>query len=380
MALLKRFDKTIYKTIGFDIPNRVRLVNTFLLKERENMKADRSQRIGFAVVGLGQIAETAVLPAFRNSRKARLVALVSGDLAKARRLAKKFGAAHRCTYDQFDTCLQHPDVEAVYIATPNGTHAEYTVRAATAGKHVLCEKPMATTGEDCRRMIEACRAHRVRLMIAYRKFFEPGCLALKNMLRRSKLGRLKIIHSAFTFVMPRTMGVRSWQLDRGLAGGGSLMDVGIYCVNTVRWLTGREPVEALGYQWTVDPQRFREVEENIAFQLIFPEGLVLQATASFGAAFSSFLHVHGEQGWAALDPAFQYEEERRLFGRIGGRWFEKRFPVTDEFALELDAFAEAIRTGRDPEPAGQQGLRDVLVMEAIYRSAREGRPVPIESA
>jgi predicted dehydrogenase len=249
------------------------------------------------------------------------------------------------------------------------------VRAAAAGKHVLCEKPMAATVEECQAMIEACRANQVRLMIAYRKYFEPASLALKKLVAAGKLGRLTFIHSAFSFVLgPRAP---AWHLERRRAGGGSLLDVGVYCVNTVRWLTGREPIEAAGYAWTAQPGRFREVEENIAFRLGFPGGLVLQATASFGAAQASFLHVHGGKGWAALDPAFAYDEERRLFGKIGGRWFEKKFKVMDEFALELDAFAEAIRRRRDPEPDGQEGLRDVAVMQAIYRSAREGRSVPI---
>ncbi|HEX5483599.1 MAG TPA: Gfo/Idh/MocA family oxidoreductase, partial [Terriglobia bacterium] len=154
--------------------------------------------------------------------------------------------------------------------------------------------------------------------------------------------------------------------------------VGVYCINTVRWLTGLEPVEATAYSWTVDPSRFNEaIDENMSFQLIFPEGLALQATASFGAAQSSFLHLQGEKGWAALDPAFAYDEERRLFGKTNGRWIRKVFPQMDEFSLELDAFAECILGGRDPEPDGVQGLRDVAVIEAIYRAARDHRAVPI---
>jgi predicted dehydrogenase len=243
---------------------------------------------------------------------------------------------------------------------------------------VLCEKPMANTVEECQQMIGACRANGVRLMIAYRKYFEPASLALKKLVTSGKLGRLKIIHSAFTIFLARGGNAPAWRFDRKLAGGGSLVDVGVYCVNTVRWLTGREPVEATAYVWTLDPARFREVEENVAFQLKFPHGLVFQASSSFGAAQASFLHVHGEKGWAALDPAYAYDEERRLFGKIAGRWFEKKFKVMDEFALELDAFAEAIRRGRDPEPDGNEGLRDVVVMQAIYRSARENLPVPIK--
>jgi predicted dehydrogenase len=334
-------------------------------------------RVGYAVVGLGRIAERAVLPAFRHSTRSKLIAVVSGDERKARRLAGQFGASDYYTYDDYAFCLSHPQVEAVFIATTNQTHAEYTLRAAAAGRHVLCEKPMATTVEDCEKMVEGCRAAGVRLMIAYRKYFEPASLALKKLTASNKLGRLKIIHSGFTIRLPQAGKGAAWHLDRRIAGGGSLMDLGVYCVNTVRWLTGKEPVEALGHAWTVEPERFREVEENITFRLRFPRGLVVQGSSSFGAAQSSFLQVNGEEGWAALNPAYAYDEERRLFGAVRGRWFEKRFKVIDEFALELDAFAECIRRGRDPEPSGQDGLRDVAVMQAIYRSVREGRPVPI---
>jgi predicted dehydrogenase len=336
-----------------------------------------SKRVGYAVVGLGSLAERAVLPAFRHSKKARLVALVSGNEKKAARLAAKFGASDYYSYEDFSLCLSHPHVEAVFITTANGTHAEYSERAAAAGKHVLCEKPMANTVDECQRMIEACRVNHVRLMIAYRKYFEPASVALKKLVTSGKLGRLKIIHSAFTIFLPPGKKVPAWHFDRKLAGGGSLVDVGVYCVNTTRWLTDQEPVEAMAYSWTVDPVRFNEVEENIAFRLTFPEGLVLQATSSYGAAQASFLHVHGEKGWAALDPAYAYDEERRLFGKIGGRWFEKKFKVMDEFALELDAFSDCIRCKRDPAPDGHEGLGDVVVMQAIYRSARENRPVPV---
>ena len=139
----------------------------------------------------------------------------------------------------------------------------------------------------------------------------------------------------------------------------------------------RRLVDVLEESLALEPERFREVKESIAFRLSFPEGLVLQGSASFGAAQASFLHVHGERGWAALDPAFAYAEERRLFGKIGGRWFEKKFKVIDEFALELDALADCIRRRRDPEAGGTEGLRDLIVMQAIYRAARENRLVPI---
>jgi predicted dehydrogenase len=336
-----------------------------------------SDRVGYAVVGLGHFAEHVVLPGFSNSRKAQLVALVSGDERKARRLAKKFGASDYYSYGGYAQCLDNPRVEAVYIATNNSTHAAFTVQAAAAGKHVLCEKPMATSVAECQQMIDACHAHRVRLMIAYRKYFEPAALDLKRLVDSGKLGRLKIIHSAFSIYMRPGGGRPAWHFDRRLAGGGALPDVGVYCVNTARWVTGKDPVEAAAYQWTVDPEAFKEVDENIAFRLTFPDGLVMEGTASWGGAKESFLLMVGEKGWATLAPAYQYDEERHLYGRIGGRWFEKKYKIINELALELDALADCVRLNREPGPNGTEGLRDVAVMEAIYQSAREGRPVSI---
>jgi predicted dehydrogenase len=334
------------------------------------------KRVGYAVIGLGSIAEVAVLPAFRNSKKSKLVALVSHDRARAAQLAAKFGVKDHYTYDDYDRCLSHPGVEAVFVASVNGAHAEQTIRAASAGKHVLCEKPMANTTEECRQMVEACRQNRVRLMIAYRKYFEPSSLALKKLVASGKLGRLRHIFSTYTEIVDPNKA-RHWQLNRKLAGGGSLMDLGIYCVNTMRFVAGSAPLEATAFAWTDNPKRFSEVEDSITFRLTHPDGLVCQGSSSYSAVAASFLQVHGETGWAALNPAFAFEEERRLFGKIRGRWFERTFPVIDEFVLELDAFADYIRRRRNPEPDGMEGWRDIAAIEAIYRSALENRTVPI---
>jgi predicted dehydrogenase len=339
-----------------------------------------SKPVGYAVVGMSSIAEGSVLPAFRNSKMSRLLALVSHDRARVDALAAKFGVKEedRYVYENYDQCLRQPGVEAVYIASVNGAHAEQTIRAAAAGKHVLCEKPMANTVEDCQRMVEACRANRVRLMIAYRKYFEPASVALKKLVSSGELGRLRHIFSSYTEIV-HPVKARNWQLNRKMAGGGSLMDIGIYCVNGMRWIAGSYPVEATAHAWNDDAKRFREVEDSICFRLAHADGLVCQGTSSYTAAAASFLQVHGENGWAALNPAFAFEEERRLFGKIKGRWFEETFPVIDEFVLELDHFADCIRSGNEPEPDGVEGLQDIATVEAIYRSARENRTVPVDA-
>jgi len=336
----------------------------------------QSRRVGYALVGLGHIAEHAILPAFRHAKRAQLIALVSGDATKAQRLARKFHAQQVSTYDDFEECLRNPAIEGVYIATNNSTHAQFALRAAAAGKHVLCEKPLANTVEECRQMVESCRQNNVKLMTAYRKYFEPASVALKKLVASNRLGALKLIHSAFTFNLPKE---QVWHLSRELAGGGSLWDVGVYCVNTVRWLTGLEPAEATAYSWTAEPERFKEVDESISFQLKFPGGLYVQASSSFAAAKASFIQVHGEKGWGALNPAYAYNEPRCLFGQIGEKWFERVYKPVEEFHLELDHFAACIRTSREPEPDGVAGMRDVAIMEAISEAANSGHPVCIAS-
>jgi predicted dehydrogenase len=226
-------------------------------------------------------------------------------------------------------------------------------------------------------MLAACHDNAVLLMTAYRKYFEPGSVALKQIIASSQLGRIDVIHTAFTEFRPAGDNTPGWMLNPKLSGGGPLMDIGIYCVGTSRWLVDEDPVEVTAVSWTRDRKRFKDVEEGIAFRLRFASGLMLQGTASWGAALASFIQVHGEKGWACLSPAFAFEEERRLTGKIEGKWFEKEFSAIDEFALELDAFAECIRKNRKPEPDGEQGMRDLIILESIYRASERGRPVVI---
>ena len=337
------------------------------------------KRVGYAVVGLGSISQVAVLPAFAHSKKAKLVAVVSGDKKKAQKFAEQFKAGDAFSYAELAKCLSNPEVEAVYIATPPGEHEKYAVAAAKSGKHVLCEKPLAATVKHARNMVETCRHNKVQFMTAYRKYFEPSSVTLKNMISKGELGRIDVIHTLFTELRPFGDQSPSWLFSRKLCGGGPLTDLGVYCVNTCRWLVNEDPVAAsCAVSWVRDRRRYKEVEEGIAFRLEFRSGLILQGTAAYSAAFSSFVHVHGEKGWAELAPAFAFEEERRLSGKIAGRWFAKTFKPIDEFALELDYFSNCIREGRKPEPDGEQGLRDIVIIDAIYQAAKKGGTVRIK--
>jgi predicted dehydrogenase len=336
-----------------------------------------TRKLGYAVIGLGALSQAAVLPAFAHTKRSKLVALVTGDKEKGRTFAEKFNVKHVFAYDEFAHCLALPEVEAIYNAIPPGRNEEFAVAAANAGKHVLCEKPLAASVEQARSIVSACRENSVQLMTAYRKYFDPASVRLKHMVAGGELGRIDVIHSLFTEL--RTFGDKSpsWMFERRLSGGGPLADLGIYCLNTSRWLVDEDPISATAISWARDPRRYKEVEEGISFRLDFASGLIVQGTTSYSAGFSSFIHVHGEKGWAELAPAFAFEEERRMSGKIAGKWFAKKYKPLDEFALELDYFERCVRENRKPEPDGEQGLRDLIIMEAIYRAAHEGRPVKI---
>lgn len=334
------------------------------------------KKVGFAVVGLGSIAQGSVLPAFSHSKKARLVALVGRDKKKAARLARTLKSPAFYGHEEYATCLADPEVEAVYIATPQGTHAPLAVQAAQAGKHVLCEKPLAATVEQSARMVEACQKNRVRLMTAYRKYFEPGSRFLKKLIQSGDLGRIDVIHTAFSELYVPGKSLR-WLLDPKLAGGGPLMDLGIYCVNTTRWLVDEVPFEVNAEDWSHDRRRFRKVEQGISFRLRFPSGLVVQGSTSYGAAMSSLIYIQGTNGWVSMAPAFDFNEERWLTGKIEGRPIKRQFKMVDEFAPELDAFASAIRKKRKIDPDGVEGHRDMIILHSIYESARNRKPVVI---
>ncbi len=329
------------------------------------------------MVGLGSIAQSSILPAFAHCKNAELVALVGRDPKKTARLAQEFEVSFHYPSEAFAECLANPEVSAVYIATPQGEHARLTIQAAEAGKHVLCEKPLATTPEQCATMVNVCRRSRVLLMTAYRKYYEPSTLYLKQLVQSGKLGRIDVIHTAFSELHSPGTSL-PWLLDVKMAGGGPLMDLGIYCVNTTRWLAGEDPVEVSAQSWVNDTARYREVEEGISFSLRFPSGLRAQGSSSYGAAMASFIFVQGSAGWASLSPAFQFEDDRQLTGKIGKRHFERTFKTVDEFAPEIDAFAKAIQNQGVVEPDGIQGHRDIIIIDAIYKSARSNKLVAIE--
>jgi predicted dehydrogenase len=339
-----------------------------------------NERVGIAIVGLGRIAVNEMLPAFAQSKHAKPVALVTGDRAKGLKIAHQYNIPESAVLDyrDYDTLAQMPDVQAVYIALPNSMHLEYTVRGARAGKHVLCEKPMATGAAECRTMIDACRAAGRKLMIAYRSQYEALDRALVKMVRDKKLGALK----EFISVNSQNMGdPQHWRLKRAMAGGGALPDVGLYCINAARFLSGEEPNEVIGNTWsTPGDARFREIEESCQFILRFPSGYMATCTTSYAAHKSQMFRLNGAIAWAEMNPAYAYHGLKlKLTRLVEGKDQASDIQIEEknQFAAEVDHFAQCIKQNKEVHTPGEEGLQDHRIMDAIYESARTHRPVTL---
>jgi glucose-fructose oxidoreductase len=333
------------------------------------------KRIRYAVVGLGHIAQVAVLPAFAHARgNSELTALVSGNVAKLKTLGKRYGIPHTYSYREYDHCLQEGHVDAVYIALPNSMHCEYAVRAARAGIHVLCEKPMAVTAQECERMLRSARQRRVKLMIAYRLHFERANMSAVELVRSGKLGPMRSFNSVFT------MQVRDGDIRvKRKYGGGSLYDIGVYCINAARYMFGEEPLEVSAFAVSGTDQRFKQVDEMTAALLRFPQDRLATFLCSFGATDVSAYEVVGTKGRLRVEPAYEYVGELKQHLTINGKTRERSFPGRDQFAAELIYFSDCILNNRDPEPSGEEGLNDVRIIEALYKSAKARRPVVLEN-
>ena len=340
-------------------------------KRRPSHRA-KPRRVRYAVVGLGYIAQAAVLPAFAHARKnSELAALVSDDEKKRRELSRRYRVPATYSYERYAECLESGDVDAVYIALPNFLHRDYAVAAARQGVHVLCEKPLAVTEEECEDMIRAARDGGVRLMTAYRLHFEKGNLDAVGIAKSGKLGEPRLFQSLFTMQV-KEGNVRLEPEDRG---GGPLYDIGIYCINAARYLFRDEPIEAFAVKATSGEKRFREVPETASAVLRFPGDRLAAFTCSFGAADVGWYQLVGEKGDLRMDPAYEYAETLTQEVTVGGKTRRREFRKRDQFGPELVAFSEAVLAGRDPEPSGVEGLADVRVIRALLRSAESGRPV-----
>ena len=342
------------------------------------------KRIGFAIVGLGNLSLGQILPAFAKSKYAKPVALVSGSPAKAQKVARQYGInpQHIYDYKNFDDIRNNKEIDAVYIVLPNGMHEEFTIRGAKAGKHVLCEKPMANTVAEAERMVAACDKAGKKLMIAYRIQYEPHHRMAKDWVRTGEYGKVKLIEAVNT----QNIGdPNQWRLKKALSGGGSLPDIGLYCLNTTRYMLGEEPEMVTATTFTTPgDERFTEVEETVLFQLRFPGGAMANCSTSYGVHESRRYRCHGDKGgWFGLDPAFPYKGLKMEVEQAKDKVSWKQAPSMgehDQFALELDHMAQCIQEDKKPYTPGEEGLQDMRIMAAIYEAAATGKPVMLQKS
>ena len=337
--------------------------------------ARASRRVGIAAVGLGSIAEV-FMRAVSASPNAQITGLVTGHPVEK---GTKFGALYNVpkssiyTYETFDRLKDNPAIDAVYIALPNSMHCEYTIRAAEAGKHVLCEKPMAISSAECRRMIDACRTANVKLMIGYRTHYDVTFRKLRELVRSGALGEVQSYEGGFYGMRNK----QQWRLDRALAGGGSLLDLGIYPLNVMRWFTGEEPKSYRGLVATRDKSGvFASVEQSIDWTVEFPSGILGSGGSSYKQSGTNFLAINGTTGHLRLEPAFVYGDAiLKYTGISGDAELSGGGPVNDpdQFVSEATHFADCVLHGSQPLTSGEEGLADLLAVEAIYSAA--GTPI-----
>lgn len=328
-------------------------------------------KVRYAVVGLGHIAQAAVLPAFAHAkRNSTLHALVSGSVEKLNTLGDRYRVPVRASYDNYERCLK--EVDAVYICTPNSEHADFAVRAAKAGVHVLCEKPLAVTEAECQRMIAAAAAANVRIMTAYRLHFEPLFLEIVELVKAGKIGEPRYMNSSFS-MHAKPNGIRT---TRAL-GGGTLYDLGVYCINAARLLFRAEPTEVFAY--SIDGARadMPEIDEMTSGVMRFDGDRLATFTTSFAANGVSDLRVVGTEGNIHAEPAYEYAEALGYTLTVGDVVKKKKGRRRDQFAAELVYFSDCVLNGKDPEPSAEEGFWDVRVVDALYESARRGTPVSL---
>ena len=333
----------------------------------------QKKKVRYGVVGLGYFAQIAVLPAFAHAGKnSELAALVSNDPTKLAELGEKYGVELRGSYEDFDHMLATGQLDAVYIVLPNNMHCDFTCRAAKAGVHVLCEKPMAVTEDECLQMIDACDESRVKLMIAYRLHFEAANLKSIEVARSGEIGDLRFFSSDFS----QQVQEGNIRLQRDL-GGGMLYDLGVYCINAARYLFRDEPTEVFAYSANNGEERFREVDEMTSAVLRFPNERLATFTTSFGSGDLSCYQIMGTKGHVRLDPAYDFDAKLKQQVTVEGSSRQKTFSKKDQVAAELLYFSDCVLKDKQPEPDGWEGLADVRVVRALYRSTDVGESVKL---
>jgi len=326
-------------------------------------------KLGIALVGLGSYSEE-LASALQETKHCRLAGIVTATEAKKEKWKEKYELPDKNIYDynNFDSIKDNKAIDIIYVVLPNSMHAEYVIRAAAAGKHVICEKPMAVTVEECDRMIEACKNAGVLWSVGYRLHFEPYNLEMIKLARQKTYGELKTIEAAHSLGNPK-----GWRLEKELAGGGPLMDVGIYCVQAARNITGMEPLAVEAFEGRKkDKEKFRTVEESLTWRMEFPNGIIADCSSSYSKS-ENYLRVEAGSGWFELSPAYSYSG-------IKGETSDGKMdlPQVNQQANQMDDFALAIMNQRPSPVPGEMGRQDLKIMQAIYRSMESGQRIEIE--
>jgi predicted dehydrogenase len=339
-------------------------------KAKENLlKLQAQRKLGVALVGLGQYSRGQLGPALKETKECYLAGIVTGTPDKITRWRNDYNIPEGSVYnyENFDSIKDNPNIDIIYVVLPNSMHAEFTIRAAKAGKHVICEKPMAITVEDCDRMIAACKDAGKMLSIGYRLYFEPYNQEVMRLGQEEVFGKVKKIKAEHG--MGSTSG---WRLDKELAGGGPLMDVGIYCVQAARYTIGMEPIAVTAIEGPKrDKETFKEVEESLTWQMEFPNGVIAECKSSYSQGMN-VLRGDAENGWFELSPAYAY---RRISGTSSNEKME--FKEVNQQALQMDDFALAIKENRPTPVPGELGRQDVKILQAIYKAMATGQRVEI---
>jgi|SRR5688572_15702984 len=326
------------------------------------------EKLGIALVGLGKYSEGQLAPTLKETKHCELRGIVTGSDEKARRWKEAYNLPDNniYNYQNFDSIKDNPDIDIVYVVLPNSMHTEYTIRAAKAGKHVICEKPMAISVQECTDMILVCEQTNCLLSIGYRLHFEPHNLAMMDV--HQKYGRVKAVTAEHAMKVEPEV----WRINKKLSGGGPLMDLGIYCVQAAIYTIGENPVAVTAKEGRkTDTEKFRNVEESISWTMEFPGGTVAQCRTSYSEEYD-LLKAEAENGWMQLEPAYEYSG-------IKGTTSEGKMdlPGVNQQALQMDDFALCVRNNKKSKVSGEMGLRDVTILMAIYEAMETGERIEI---
>jgi len=335
------------------------------------MKQKKDGKLGIALVGLGGYAGGQLAPALQQTEHCYLAGIVTGTPSKIEQWKSKYTIpdANVYNYQNFDSIKDNKDIDIVYVVLPNSMHAEYVIRAAQAGKHVICEKPMAMNVKECDDMIAACKKAGKMLSIGYRLHFEPYNLEMARLGTKKIYGNIKKMSAGFGFP---ARDPNQWRLNKALSGGGPLVDVGVYCIQGFCYTTGLNPIAVTAKEGPkTDPDKFKNVEESLTWQMEMPGGIICEGKSSY-AENLNFLKADAEKGTFQLTSAYGY-------GGQAGNTPEgpMNFPRVNQQAKQMDDFAQAIKNNRSTPVPGEMGKRDVRIIEAIYESMNTGKRVTI---